>query len=44
MTHVEAAKALREKFSANGHTWTPECYRQLTARYPKAYRKPHWMK
>ncbi|EJA5010036.1 DDE-type integrase/transposase/recombinase [Salmonella enterica] len=34
LTHVEAAKALREKFSANGHTWTPECYRQLTARYP----------
>lgn len=34
LTHVEAAKALREKFSANGHTWTPEHYRQLTAQYP----------
>ncbi|HCR2154530.1 TPA: integrase [Escherichia coli] len=34
MTHVEAAKALREKFSANGHTWTPEHYRQLAAQYP----------
>ncbi|EFN9722783.1 integrase [Escherichia coli] len=34
MTHVEAAKALRDKFSANGLTWTPEHYRQLTAQYP----------
>ncbi|HDS7101872.1 TPA: DDE-type integrase/transposase/recombinase [Escherichia coli] len=34
MTHVEAAKALRGKFSANGLTWTPEHYRQLTAQYP----------
>lgn len=34
LTHVEAAKALREKFSANGHTWTPEHYRQLAAQYP----------
>lgn len=34
LTHVEAAKALREKFSANSHTWTPEHYRQLTAQYP----------
>ncbi|MBS8646931.1 DDE-type integrase/transposase/recombinase, partial [Escherichia coli] len=30
MTHVEAAKALRDKFSADGLTWTPEHYRQLT--------------
>jgi hypothetical protein len=35
LTHVEAAKALREKFSADGHTWTPEHYRQLTAQYPE---------
>ena len=34
MTHVEAAKALRDKFSADGLTWTPEHYRQLTAQYP----------
>ncbi|ECL1760139.1 transposase family protein [Salmonella enterica] len=34
LTHVEAAKALREKFGANGHIWTPEHYRQLTAQYP----------
>ncbi|HCX4802428.1 TPA: DDE-type integrase/transposase/recombinase [Escherichia coli] len=34
LTHVEAAKALREKFSVNGHIWTPEHYRQLTAQYP----------
>lgn len=34
LTHVEAAKALREKFAANGHIWTPEHYRQLTAQYP----------
>ncbi|HHS9146807.1 integrase [Salmonella enterica] len=34
LTHVEAAKALRDKFSANGHTWTAEHYRQLTAQYP----------
>uniref|UniRef100_UPI0035C664C8 integrase n=1 Tax=Serratia quinivorans TaxID=137545 RepID=UPI0035C664C8 len=34
LTHVEAAKALREKFSANGKTWTPEHYRQLAAMYP----------
>jgi len=35
LTHVEAAKALREKFSANGHTWMPEHYRQLAAQYPE---------
>ncbi|HDE1049330.1 TPA: DDE-type integrase/transposase/recombinase, partial [Klebsiella pneumoniae] len=34
MTHVEAAKALREKFSASGQTWTSEHYRQLAAQYP----------
>ncbi|HIB9675006.1 TPA: integrase [Escherichia coli] len=34
MTHVEAAKALRDKFSSDGLTWTPEHYRQLTAQYP----------
>ncbi|WP_096978270.1 DDE-type integrase/transposase/recombinase [Escherichia coli] len=34
MTHVEAAKALRDKFIADGLTWTPEHYRQLTAQYP----------
>lgn len=34
LTHVEAAKALREKFSACGQTWTPEHYRQLAAQYP----------
>ncbi|EGK5825836.1 DDE-type integrase/transposase/recombinase [Morganella morganii] len=34
LTHVEAAKILREKFSLNGHTWTPEHYRRLTADYP----------
>lgn len=34
LTHVEAAKVLRDKFSANGHTWTPEHYRQLAAQYP----------
>ncbi|HCT4828315.1 integrase catalytic domain-containing protein [Enterobacter hormaechei] len=34
LTHVEAAKVLREKFTASGHKWTPEHYRQLTARYP----------
>ncbi|MBH2976831.1 DDE-type integrase/transposase/recombinase [Serratia marcescens] len=34
LTHVEAAKALREKFSASGKTWTPEYYRQLAAMYP----------
>jgi len=34
LTHVEAAKALREKFSASGKTWTPEHYRQLAAMYP----------
>ncbi len=34
MTHVEAAKTLRDKFSADGLTWTPEHYRQLTARSP----------
>lgn len=34
MTHVQAAKVLREKFSANGQTWTPKHYRQLTAQYP----------
>ncbi|MGP4912469.1 integrase catalytic domain-containing protein [Hafnia alvei] len=34
LTHVEAAKALREKFTANGHKWTPEHYRQLAAQYP----------
>ncbi|WJV52775.1 DDE-type integrase/transposase/recombinase [Prodigiosinella aquatilis] len=34
LTHVEAAKALREKFSASGHNWTPEHYRQLVAQYP----------
>ena len=35
LTHVEAAKALREKFSACGQTWTPEHYRQLAAQYPE---------
>ena len=34
LTHVEAAKALREKFSAIGQMWTPEHYRQLAAQYP----------
>ncbi|NPE59261.1 DDE-type integrase/transposase/recombinase [Dickeya dadantii] len=34
LTHVEAAKALREKFAASGHNWTPEHYRQLVAQYP----------
>jgi len=34
LTHVEAAKALREKFSASGQAWTPEHYRQLAAQYP----------
>ncbi|MCQ7061606.1 integrase, partial [Escherichia coli] len=31
LTHVEAAKVLREKFTASGHKWTPEHYRQLAA-------------
>ncbi|MFT2791771.1 integrase [Serratia sp. T13T92] len=35
LTHVEAAKVLREKFTASGHKWTPEHYRQLTAKYPE---------
>lgn len=34
LTHVEAAKVLREKFTASGHKWTPEHYRQLAAQYP----------
>ncbi|EEZ4408268.1 TPA: DDE-type integrase/transposase/recombinase [Escherichia coli] len=34
LTHVEAAKILRGKFSAAGHAWTPEHYRRLTAQYP----------
>ncbi|MDK1978328.1 DDE-type integrase/transposase/recombinase [Klebsiella sp. K4-154] len=34
LTHVEAAKVLREKFTASGHKWTPEHYRQLVAQYP----------
>ncbi|MCT2386825.1 integrase catalytic domain-containing protein [Erwinia pyrifoliae] len=34
LTHVEAAKVLREKFTASGHKWTPEHYRQLMAQYP----------
>ncbi|MBP2844441.1 DDE-type integrase/transposase/recombinase [Dickeya oryzae] len=34
LTHVEAAKALREKFAASGHNWTPEHYRKLVAQYP----------
>ncbi|EDD2459396.1 DDE-type integrase/transposase/recombinase [Salmonella enterica] len=34
LTHVEAAKALREKFSVSGQTWTPEHYRQLATQYP----------
>ncbi|ELW9028325.1 DDE-type integrase/transposase/recombinase [Yersinia enterocolitica] len=34
LTHVEAAKVLREKFAASGHKWTPEHYRQLAAQYP----------
>lgn len=34
LTHVEAAKVLREKFTASGHKWTPEHYRQLATQYP----------
>lgn len=34
LTHVEAAKALREKFGATGITWTAGHYRQLVAMYP----------
>lgn len=34
LTHVEAAKVLREKFSTTGKVWSPEYYRQLTALYP----------
>lgn len=34
LTHVEAAKVLREKFAACGQTWTPEHYRQLTMQHP----------
>ncbi|EHD22622.1 MULTISPECIES: DDE-type integrase/transposase/recombinase [Brenneria] len=34
LTHVEAAKALREQFAARNQTWTADHYRQLSALYP----------
>ncbi|MCH5051175.1 DDE-type integrase/transposase/recombinase [Pectobacterium aquaticum] len=34
LTHVEAAKQLRERMTANGHSWTAQHYKQLVAQYP----------
>lgn len=34
LTHVEAAKQLRERLSSKGQTWTAQHYRQLLAQYP----------
>ncbi|WP_113632188.1 DDE-type integrase/transposase/recombinase [Pectobacterium peruviense] len=34
LTHVEAAKQLRERLTANGHSWTAQHYQQLAAQYP----------
>lgn len=34
LTHVEAAKALREQFAARRQTWTAAHYRRLSALYP----------
>ncbi|UUE71116.1 DDE-type integrase/transposase/recombinase [Pectobacterium aroidearum] len=34
LTHVEAAKQLRSRLTANGHNWTAQHYQQLVAQYP----------
>ncbi|WP_174866818.1 DDE-type integrase/transposase/recombinase [Pectobacterium polaris] len=34
LTHVEAAKQLRERMTTNGHSWTAQHYQQLVAQYP----------
>ncbi|RLM23637.1 integrase [Brenneria alni] len=34
LTHVEAAKQLRERLSSKGQPWTAQHYRQLVAQYP----------
>ncbi|RLM25344.1 integrase [Brenneria alni] len=34
LTHVEAAKALREQFAARSQIWTAEYYRRLSVLYP----------
>ncbi|MGC5292012.1 integrase [Klebsiella pneumoniae] len=35
LSHVEAAKLLRERLTAAGHNWFPEHYAQLVSRFPE---------
>lgn len=34
LTHVEAAKQLRDRLTEKGHPWTAQYYQQLVAQYP----------
>ncbi|HEG4373997.1 MULTISPECIES: DDE-type integrase/transposase/recombinase [Klebsiella] len=35
LSHVEAAKLLRERLTAAGHSWFPEHYAQMVSRFPE---------